>query len=584
MFRPVVGLIGAAFVWIVDARVALAESATDWPAMPGKFERGSGFYLSILNLLLVWLLMVLWVRTTDWVNQDAQRQKLPYLRWNPIVVFPFLAAFMLMWLIPFFWIGYPLLLAAYAVPLGMYVQKRNAKMVQSDKVMTPEHLRYLASTFLRPLGIKIKAEKKTGAEFPPVKITALGAENERDDRVNLLTVRQSPGYGRVCQLIADMTSARADAAMLDYTKEAVGVKFQIDGVWHDCDPWDRENGDTVLSVMKTISALDAAERREKQAGRFKAGFHGTEYSCQLTSQGTKTGERAILKLAEEGGRIQTPEQLGMREKMRAQVLEILDADKGFFLFCGMPEGGLTTTIDGVVDIIERMMRDVEAVEDEANREHHLQNVEVTTYNRATGETSADVLPSVIRKYPNVIIVRDLLDAKTVSMLCEEVEDDRVVVGSVRAKEAVEALLRVLMLKAPRPAFAKAIRGVLNVRLVRTLCDECKEAYQPTAQLLAQLGIPAGRIESLYRPLPPPTDPKQEICSKCGGMGYHGRTGIFELLVINDEMRQILAKQPKLELLRAAAKKAKMRNLQQEGIALVAQGITSVQELSRVLKQ
>jgi type II secretory ATPase GspE/PulE/Tfp pilus assembly ATPase PilB-like protein len=122
-------------------------------------------------------------------------------------------------------------------------------------------------------------------------------------------------------------------------------------------------------------------------------------------------------------------------------------------------------------------------------------------------------------------------------------------------------------------------------LIRKLCENCKEAYAPPPEVLKQLGLPAGRIEALYRPPTQPIDPKnpEKVCETCMGVGYFGRTAIFELLVLENNLRQILGKTPKLELLRDAARKSKQRSLQEEGILLVAKGVTSIPELMRVLK-
>ena len=150
----------------------------------------------------------------------------------------------------------------------------------------------------------------------------------------------------------------------------------------------------------------------------------------------------------------------------------------------------------------------------------------------------------------------------------------------------------LQLKAPPAKLAKGISAVVSQRLIRRLCDECKRAYAPQPQLLQQLGIPQGKVQAFYiqheGPLPlPPDAPKDAVpmpCRKCRGIGFHGRTSFFELLLINDRLREILAKSPKLDVLREEARKAGMRTLQEEGIALVAKGVTSLPELLRVLKE
>jgi len=122
------------------------------------------------------------------------------------------------------------------------------------------------------------------------------------------------------------------------------------------------------------------------------------------------------------------------------------------------------------------------------------------------------------------VVRDLVNAETVSLICQEIANNRLFISTVRAKDSCEALLRVLALGSSPAEFAHAVTGVLCQRLIRKLCEECKEAYAPTPQVLAQMGIPEGKLEALYRP---PQAPEQ-VCDECAGIGYVGRTAIFEL--------------------------------------------------------
>ena len=181
----------------------------------------------------------------------------------------------------------------------------------------------------------------------------------------------------------------------------------------------------------------------------------------------------------------------------------------------------------------------------------------------------------------------MADLDTLTILCEQAGENRLVITSVRAKDAAEALLRVMMLKIPPADFAAAVAGVINVRLIRKLCEKCKEGYPPPAEVLKQLGLPAGRIEALYRP---PTAADRSQTSRrglrriAGGVGYIGRTGLFEVLVVDDAIREVLATAPKLENLPPRPARHKQRSLQDEGVLLVARGVTSIQELLRVLKQ
>ncbi len=244
-------------------------------------------------------------------------------------------------------------------------------------------------------------------------------------------------------------------------------------------------------------------------------------------------------------------------------------------------------VNATAAAIDRFMRSVVGIEEVQAQDTKVENVQVTTFDAAAGQSPAAVLPAIIRQYPDAYIVPDMVDAATVGILCGEVAEDRFVVAGIRAKDAAESLLRVLMLKVPLKQFVPVISGAVNQRLVRKLCETCKEAYTPGPQVIQQLTAAGQQVEKLYRPPQPPADKKDKpppVCPDCKGVGYRGRTGIFELLIVDDNVRAVLLKQPQMEHVRLAARKAGMRTLQQEGAALVAQGVTSLEELIRVLKE
>jgi type II secretory ATPase GspE/PulE/Tfp pilus assembly ATPase PilB-like protein len=198
---------------------------------------------------------------------------------------------------------------------------------------------------------------------------------------------------------------------------------------------------------------------------------------------------------------------------------------------------------------------------------------------------------VLLREPDALVVPDLYNATTMDGVTEYVlGQQRMAVVAIRARDAVEALLRILALKTAPERFARSVTAVLGQRLVRKLCETCRQAYEPPKQLLEKLGIPAGAVEVLYREYqpPPPGSKRQkgepEICPDCRGIGYRGRTGVFELVKVSDEMRAALLRQPQVDVLRQLSRKAGNRTLQEEGVLLVAQGVTSLNELQRVLKQ
>jgi len=307
----------------------------------------------------------------------------------------------------------------------------------------------------------------------------------------------------------------------------------------------------------------------------------------LTCQGTQTGERVLVEFEVKGIHLASLDDLGMRAKMQEELMEVLNRPKGFVILSAVPTGGLRTTTKVVLFGLDRFIREFAAVEDESNRYDETENIPVTTYQSKTGQSPADVLPKVFRSQPNVVVVRDLVNAKTVKMICDEVAaEGRMVISTMRAKDGVEALLRVYAIeKAPIAEFREQVSAVLSQRLVRKLCDKCKEPYAPGPDVLKQLGLPADKVKAFYRPPSAKSgeEDKKDICRECGGVGFLGQTAIFELLVVDDLLRKTLAAAPKLDALRLAARKSGARTLQEEGILMVVRGATSLPELMRVLK-
>jgi type II secretory ATPase GspE/PulE/Tfp pilus assembly ATPase PilB-like protein len=569
--------------------------AAEWPdytptPKPGVDFRGPGFYLSWIKILALWSIFLLWVKTTDWVSIDCQELKLDYLRWNPIVFGTFMFAFVLVWLIPMmsFWIALPIVLIAYIAPLTTYIVYRNSKVDNNRRVMTGEHLRFWFATNLNKMGMKIETEKRDPHELgPPVKLIAQGGPDSQTDNARLLMARQSPGMLTAREILAEGLAGRATSFMLDYTAQGVAVRTLIDGVWIPHEPRPRETGDPALESLKMLCGLNPQDRQSRQEGTFALDYESRRYVASLVTQGTPAGERTLIQFEE--GKIprRTLDDLGMRTKLQEQLQEALGLPQGLILFSAPPGSGLRSTTDAVLHSCDRFTREFATMEEESNRYQEVENIPVTTYNAAETPSPSEVLPKFFRTEPAVVVVRDLVDAATVSFLCEQIPDNRLIISTVRAKDCAEALLRVLALGVSPADFSKSISAVVNQRLIRKLCDGCKQAYAPPPQVLQQLGIPEGRVQALYRPFQPnPQDPQEskEPCQTCGGIGYFGRTAIFEVLIVGDAVRKALASGAKIDALRQAARKDGMKSLQEEGVLLVAKGTTSLPELMRVLKQ
>ena len=569
---------------VVPAHFDVPTAQADKYGDQHSISRPQDSYVSIWQFGLTILLFIAWVKTTAWINRDCQTFNLGYATWNSVQVFPFVVALLLMLALPFPF-GFSIAALVYITTFLAYTIVRNRSVPNHLRVFTRSWWRFWLADVLGQIGMKVSAEKKAHYEKgAPVELLAKGGATERDDQANLIRARQSPGYIFVKELIVDMVTKRSDKTLLDYTREAVAQKYQIDGVWHNGEARDRQTGDAMLAVMKSLAALNLNERAKPQTGAFAAKYESKKYTVHITSQGVQTGERVTLALDDGKRKFTTVDELGMREKIRDRWHELIGDDQGLLVLSTLPGDGLTTLIDTSIEDTDRLIRDWISLEPENKREREIENLDVETYNSAAGQSLATILPKVIRKYPEVYVVRDIDSPQAAEILFHELQEDdpRLLITSVYAKDAPEALLRILQKKIPQKEFSRLVTAVLYMRLIRKLCEQCRVAYEPTPEILQKLGIPQGRVQALYRA--PKPEERDKPCPACHGIGFLGRTGIFELLEVNDEIRKILAKQPNLDLLKKAARGAGMRSLQEEGILLVAKGVTSLPELMRVLKQ
>ena len=572
------------------AIAALSFVLLDATPLLAQLPRGEGFYASWWKILILLPFVWIWVRGCEFVNVDTELNgeqiDMPRDVWTPIVVFTFMVLFFVSLLIPNFIACVSICAVASLAPVLTYVFMRNPRVDPETKVLTPSHLKnWFATLGQKKRGGPVAMEKKLPhEEGAPVDFQPVGPEGGQQ----LIRARQNvDAYLDVKELLADLIDRAADRAMFDYSAEQAEVRYDVDGVWHALDPRDRESADAMLVAFKHLCGMNPGDRRSRQRGEFKLKYKKDKYQGNIISQGTQTGERVVVTI-DYGDKFNTLEEIGLREKLREAFRQQIRAQQGMIVVSAIPTGGLSTLWTVTLKSTDRLTRDFVSFVDQGKKEPEVENVLVQYYDLEGGQTPDQLIPQALLKEPEVLLAPEPPNGETVRMLCDQVNNEnQLSFISVRAKESVEALLRVLLLKTPPTDFAKAVSCVINVRLIRKLCDDCKMAYEPSPQDLQRLGIPPGRVQVLYteyEPPPPDSDEKPSPpCEKCGGIGYRGRTGIFEVLVVNDVVRQTLVKQPKLEVLRQAAKQAGCRTLQEEGILLMAQGKTSLNELRRVLR-
>lgn len=574
--------------------VAGADEPTTWPIFPLPPDwRGPGFYFSLPKLLAVWLLILVWVRTTTWINTDCEENGLDHRHWNAILLGSFAGALVLMLMVPWFWCGFSLLVVSYAGPLVAFLRYRDSRVGEDDRGLVVRRLRRLMVRGLRAVGIQIDERARVRAleTASAVRLTPRGGDGV-DLGQRLQDAERTPGFRDIQKLTEDAMKLRAEAIMLDGTTENGAVHYLVDGVWSEVASPDRQGIDAAVESIRVLCGLSPQAASPREAGAFAVSCQGKAIAGELSVQGAQGGRRAALQFRGPRTKFGSLDELGMPATIQEQLLDVLAQPKGLILFSGPPGSGVRTTVNAVLRSTDRFTRDFASFENEADRQETVENVPVTTC-RADGPEKPDkTLLHLIRTEPQVIAVRSPFDQEMAGLICPYAVNSLLFLGTIRATSAADTLLRFLSLKVPPADFAPAITAVLNQRLIRRLCPECKEAHSLPPETLRQFNLPPGETPSLFRsPTPPPPAAsakrnvlrREHVCSACGGLGYVGRSAIFEFMVVDRTIRKILQMGPQADLIAQAAQRAGMRSLQAEGLTWVAQGVTSLAELTRALK-
>ncbi|MGB1926050.1 MAG: ATPase, T2SS/T4P/T4SS family [Rubripirellula sp.] len=409
----------------------------------------------------------------------------------------------------------------------------------------------------------------------------------------LIQTRQSVGYSVAGGQLAHAIQQRATHVLLDYTKAACAIRYQVDGAWEQLPPMERELGDAMLVAMKQLCLMNATDRRSNQSGKLGLKVVKQKFTLTLQSRGTPTGEQVMARIEPDKVPYERLADLGMRDKMYAQFKACLDADGNTVLVTAPKGEGLTTTWNIAMEAADKLVRDFQSFEHEENAEPEIININPNFFGGETGKDLPSVVKSSILKEPDVLIFPEPPDATSMGLAVEQIKKaEKQIYTRVVAPTAMQGLVSFLAkYKESAAEITASLGAVLGQRLVRRLCDDCKEGFEPTPQLLSQLGIPAGRVAMLYRPFVPPPIEQQvdengrpapiEPCQTCGGRGYFGRIAIFELLSPGKQLQAALLKTQDLNKLNQIAKSEGHRGIQAEAVLTVARGLTSLDELKRI---
>ncbi len=381
---------------------------------------------------------------------------------------------------------------------------------------------------------------------------------------------QPPVIRFVNLLIREAHEARASDIHLESTREGLLVRFRVDGVLSDVPSPPKGLQAPVISRVKLLAELDIAERRAPQDGRIRVRLEERELDLRVSTVPTLYGESVVLRLLDRGGRPVGLEELGMAPDTLEAVRRLAERPHGILLATGPTGSGKTTTLYAALGLRQRSAEKIITVEDPV--EYHLECVTQVPVNVKAGMTFAGALRSILRQDPDVLMVGEMRDGETAAIAVQAALTGHLVFSTLHTNDAASALTRLVDLKVEPYLIAATLEAVLAQRLVRKVCPECRARYTPDPQAVALLA---------QQPVGPMKLERGRGCPACRNSGYRGRTGIFELLVVTEEIKQQLLKTPNAGTLRALAQTQGMVSLRADGWRKVQAGLTTVEEVLRV---
>jgi type IV pilus assembly protein PilB len=377
-----------------------------------------------------------------------------------------------------------------------------------------------------------------------------------------------------------LQAAEDGASDLHFVPEddALVVRLRVDGVLHEVQRIPKRLAPGVTTRLKVLAKLDIAERRKPQDGRISlnAKTAGRLLDIRVAVLPTVEGETVVMRLLDKSKRAPTLTELGLSDQMRAVFETIIRKPTGALLVTGPTGSGKSTTLYAALTEIHRPEINILTVEDPV--EYRLGGVNQVQINPKAGLTFASALRSMLRSDPDVIMVGEIRDVETAKISIEAALTGHFVLSSLHTNDAPSALTRLNEMGVEPFLTGSAVTAVLAQRLVRKLCSHCCELYMPTSDELSQArfaleNLAAADGMGLYR---------KRGCPRCNQTGYKGRIGVFQLMVMSEQMSRLASQHASREELERAAMEEGMGSLWDDGLAKVASGLTSLEELGRVL--
>jgi type IV pilus assembly protein PilB len=373
-------------------------------------------------------------------------------------------------------------------------------------------------------------------------------------------------------LFEDALRVRSSDIHVEPMADRVRVRFRIDGVLKTTEELPKSIQGAVLSRLKILADMDIAEKRKPQDGRIQIEALGRPLDVRVSALPGTHGESIVMRLLDKKEGLVSLERLGFRGEDNDRFQRIIKRPNGLFLVTGPTGSGKTTTLYAALQSLNRPQ--VKIITAENPVEYHIAGINQAQVRHQIGLDFAKILRAMLRQAPNIILVGEIRDKETAQIAIQAALTGHLVFSTLHTNDAVSALTRLTDMGTAPFLVSSAVTAVMAQRLMRRLCSQCKEAYDPSESELRSIGLSKADVhEPVYLP---------NGCDKCSA-GYLGRRGIFELMVMDDELREMCFRgEPTLKIREYALQSGGMYSLRQDGSRKVLEGATSIEEVLRVV--
>jgi type IV pilus assembly protein PilB len=407
----------------------------------------------------------------------------------------------------------------------------------------------------------ISAEAASKAQEKTADLTQVEAAMEEAPIVRLVNL-----------LITQAVTDRASDIHLEPSEHDIRIRYRIDGVLHEVMRSPKNIQNALISRLKVMADINIAERRVPQDGRVGLVVGGRAVDLRVATLPTVYGEKVVLRILDKTSVLLRLEDLGFLEGPYTRFEGAFRKPYGTILATGPTGSGKSTSLYATLNIINTADRNIITIEDPV--EYRLPGVNQIQVNVKAGLTFASALRSILRADPDIILVGEIRDRETALIAMEAALTGHLVLSTLHTNDAASAVTRLIEMGVEAYLVASALDCVVAQRLARKLCERCREEYEPTEAELEGAGVsPDSGIERLFRPVG---------CPACGKTGFRGRVGLYEVMLVSEEIEKLTVERISSEEIRKVAVEQGMITLRNDGLEKVRMGLTSLDEVFRVV--